>query len=93
MRVTYSGLAQARDAGASAGLTDRRQSAARAAKKAETVELARLRRENSRLQAELSKTQTALDIMGKAHALLELLSESADIAATPNPSSPRRSRR
>lgn len=84
---------KARDAGVAAGLTDRRQSAARAAKKAETAELARLRRENSRLQAELSKTQTALDIMGKAHALLELLSESADTAATPNTSSPRRSRR
>jgi transposase len=84
---------KARDAGVAAGLTDRRQSAARAAKKAETAELARLQRENARLQAELSKTQTALSIMGKAHALLELLSESADTAPTPNPSWPRRSRR
>jgi transposase len=84
---------KARDAGAAAGLTDRRQSAARAAKKAETAEFARLQRENARLQAELAKTQTALQIMGKAHALLELLSESADTAPTPNPSSPRRSRR
>lgn len=84
---------KARDAGAGAGLTDRRQSAARAAKKTETAELARLQRENARLQAELSKTKTALDIMGKAHALLELLSESADTAPTSNPSSPRRSRR
>ena len=69
---------KARDAGAAAGLTDRRQAAARAAKKAENAELARLQRENARLQAELAKTQTALEIMGKAHALLELLSESAD---------------
>lgn len=84
---------KARDAGVAAGLTDRRQSAARAAKKAETAELARLQRENARLQAELSKTQTALSIMGKAHALLELLSESADTAPTPTPSSLRRSRR
>jgi transposase len=84
---------KARDAGAAAGLTDRRQAAARAAKKAENAELARLQRENARLQAELSKTQTALSIMGKAHALLELLSESAEATPTPNPSSPRRSRR
>jgi transposase len=84
---------KARDAGASAGLTDRRQSAARAAKKAENAELARLQRENARLQAKLTKTETALSIMGKAHALLELLSESADSAPMPNPSSPRHSRR
>ncbi|MEO3781527.1 hypothetical protein ABGB16_33075 [Micromonospora sp. B11E3] len=61
---------KARDAGVAAGLTDRRQSAARAAKKAETAELARLQRENARLQAELSKTQTALSIMGKVPWLL-----------------------
>jgi transposase-like protein len=77
---------KARDAGAAAGLVDRRQSAARAAQTAESAELARLRRQNARLEAELAKTQTALDIMGKAHALLELLSESADTAPTPNPS-------
>jgi transposase-like protein len=84
---------KARDAGVAAGLTDRRQSAARAAKKPETAELARPQRENARLQAELSKTQTALSIMGKTHVLLELLSESADTAPTPNPSWSRRSRR
>ncbi|MFV2104965.1 hypothetical protein [Micromonospora sp. LOL_024] len=56
---------KARDAGASAGLTDRRQSASRAAKKAENAELARLQRENARLQAKLAKTETALQIMGK----------------------------
>lgn len=84
---------KARDAGVAAGLTDRRQSAVRAAQKAETAELARLRRENARLEAELSKTQTALEIMGKAHALLELLSGSADTAPMPNPSSARRRRR
>ncbi|WP_433619586.1 hypothetical protein ACQP2P_28085 [Dactylosporangium sp. CA-139114] len=74
-------------------MTDRRQAAARAGKKAENAELARLQRENARLQAKLAKTETALQIMGKAHALLELLSESADAAPSPNPSSPRRSRR
>ena len=84
---------KARDAGAAAGLTDRRQAAARAAKKAENAELARLQRENARLQAELNKTQTALQIMGKAHALLELLSESAEATPMPTPSSPRPRRR
>ncbi|MGI5185439.1 hypothetical protein ACQEVZ_55770 [Dactylosporangium sp. CA-152071] len=61
---------KARDAGAAAGLTDRRQSAARAAKKAENAELARLQRENARLQAKLAKTETALSIMGKVPSLL-----------------------
>lgn len=47
-------------------------------KSAEQVELERLRKRNEKLEAELAKTQLALDITGKAHALLELLSESAD---------------
>ena len=38
----------------------------------------RLQRDNDRLRRELAKTQAALDVVGKAHALLELLSESAD---------------
>jgi hypothetical protein len=37
-----------------------------------------LRRENERLARELARTKAALEIMGKAHALLELLSESAE---------------
>jgi transposase len=81
---------KARDAGAAAGLVDRRQSAQRARKSAEVAELARLRRHNARLEAELAKTRTALDIMGKAHALLGLLSESADAPMSPPLSSPRR---
>ena len=44
----------------------------------EQLELERLRRQNEKLQADLKKTRMALDIMGKAHALLEELSESAD---------------
>ena len=32
----------------------------------------------AKAEAELARTQAALDIMGKAHALLETLSESAD---------------
>jgi transposase-like protein len=45
---------------------------------AEQVEIARLTRENARLNKRLNTTETALDIMGKAHALLESLSERAD---------------
>src|SRR5215210_74397 len=44
----------------------------------EAAEVERLRRQNERLAAELSRTKAALEIMGKAHALLESLSESAD---------------
>ncbi len=45
---------------------------------AEQVELDRLRKKNAKLQSELQRTKLALEITGKAHALLELLSESAD---------------
>ena len=41
-------------------------------------EVDRLRKKNERLGAELEKTRTALDIMGKVHALLEGISKSAD---------------
>jgi transposase len=50
----------------------------RGGKSAEAAELERLRKQNERLAKELARSQAALDIMGKAHALLELLSESAD---------------
>jgi transposase-like protein len=46
-------------------------------KSAEQVELEKLRRRNAKLESDLTKTRLALDIMGKAHALLEELSESA----------------
>ena len=64
-----------RDTGALAGLapsprTDKRT--------AGDVELNRSRRQVVRLEAELARTKMALEIMGKAHALLELISESAD---------------
>ena len=42
------------------------------------AELDRSRRRVARLEGELERTKLALDIMGKAHALLELISESAD---------------
>ena len=50
----------------------------RAKRTPEQIENDRLRRENGRLSRELSQTRTALQIVGKAHALLETLSESAD---------------
>jgi transposase len=45
---------------------------------AEQAEIARLTRELARANKRLGITETALDIMGKAHALLENLSERAD---------------
>jgi transposase len=65
-----------------------RQGLARKSKKrrsAEEVELERLRRQNERLARELKRTQTALEITGKVHALLEQLSESADIETRSKP--------
>jgi transposase len=52
--------------------------ALRRRKSAEQVELEKLRKRNEQLEAELKKSKLALEITGKAHALLELLSESAD---------------
>jgi transposase-like protein len=70
---------RARDAGVLAGNnTDPTPPERRQKKNAEQIELAKLRRQNEKLQAELKKTRMALDIMGKAHALLEEISESAD---------------
>ena len=58
-------------------------------KSAEAEEIARLRAENRKLQArnerlsrDLGKTKTALDIAGKAFALLEEISNSADSDAS-----------
>lgn len=65
---------KARDAGARRGLTARPKSK----RSPEQVEVQRLRRRTERLEAELARTKLALEITGKAHALLELLSESAD---------------
>jgi transposase len=60
-------------------------------KSADAAELARLRAENKKLlaknqklSAQLGKTKTALSIAGKAFALLEEISESADSDTTPN---------
>jgi transposase-like protein len=55
------------------GSKDRRR------RSAEQAELDKLRAKNAKLELELKRTKMALEITGKAHALLELLSESADI--------------
>jgi transposase len=69
---------RARDAGAlTTGPTDPAAAVRRPKKTAEQIELDKLRRRNAQLEADLTKTRLALDIMGKAHALLEELSESA----------------
>jgi len=66
---------KARDSGALAGLAP----ASRPARKsAEQLENAKLKARAERAERELAKTRAALEIVGKAHALLELLSESAD---------------
>lgn len=62
------------EAGAREGLARRSKQRRSAAE----VELEKLRAKNRRLEAELAKTKTALEITGKVHALLEQLSESAD---------------
>lgn len=64
---------KARAAGALGGLAPK----PKARRSPEQVELERLRRRNERLEVELKRTQTALEITGKVHALLEQLSESA----------------
>jgi len=53
---------------------------------AEQAEVERLRRQNEKLARDLARTQAALEIMGKAHALLELLSESAEQTREPGSS-------
>lgn len=64
-----------RDRGALAGLAPKGRPAKRSA---EQVELDRARKRIDRLEQELERTKLALEITGKAHALLELISESAD---------------
>ncbi len=71
-----------RDRGATAGLAGKARPSKRTA---EQVELDRLRRRNARLEVELKRTKTALEITGKVHALLEAISESADTEPRPKP--------
>ena len=70
---------RARDAGAlTGGSAESAAPVKRAKRSAEQVELEKLRRRNEKLESDLKKTRMALDIMGKAHALLAELSESAE---------------
>jgi transposase-like protein len=66
---------QARDAGALGGLETRTRQPKR---QSAEVELEKLKRRHERTEAELARTRLALEIMGKASALLESLAESAD---------------
>ena len=62
---------KARDSGALGALRP-------AKKTAEQLENAKLKARAERAERELAKTQAALEIVGEAHALLDMLSESAD---------------
>lgn len=73
---------KARAAGARDGLAAKPKPPRRSA---EQAELEKLRRRNARLEAELERTKTALEITGKVHALLEQLSESATPENKPKP--------
>jgi len=68
----------AREAGALESLVDHRTAPARAKKSAAEVENEKLRRQVERLQKDLARNKAALEVMGKASALLEMISESAD---------------
>ena len=64
-----------RDNAANGALAPKKRSSKRTA---ESVELEKLRRRNERLEAEVARSRRALEIMGKANALLQAISESAD---------------
>ncbi|WUH89757.1 hypothetical protein OG900_06140 [Streptomyces sp. NBC_00433] len=68
----------ARDAGALEKLVDKRTSPARPKRPAAGAENERLRRQVERLEKEPARNKAALEVMGKASALLETISESAD---------------
>lgn len=67
---------RAAEAGAAAGL-------APAVKDRRDREIEQLRRRAEKAEAELARTKAALDIVGKAHALLESLSESTGAPKPP----------
>jgi transposase len=66
---------RARDNAAKAALAPNTRTSKRSK---EAVELERLRRRNAQLEAELARSKKVSEIMGKAHALLQAISESAD---------------
>lgn len=68
---------RARDAGTLTG-PPRSTPAVTRGKSAEQTEIEQLRRQNERLAADLARNKAALEIMGKTHAFLQLLSENAE---------------
>jgi transposase len=54
------------------------QPSRRPKRSSEQIEMDKLRARNAGLETELARTRLALEITGKAHALLEMLSASAD---------------
>lgn len=78
-------IAEWRKARDTAGLDALAPKGRPAKRSAEQVELEKLRRRTARLEAELARTRLALEITGKAHALLEMLSESADTETKSKP--------
>jgi hypothetical protein len=76
---------KARDSGSltsSAAAADAVRAMAHKGRPAGEAENERLRKRLAKAEAKLGQTRAALDIMGKAFALLELLSESADSPKT-----------
>ena len=74
--------AKARDAEA-AGQTYRRVRKSRSKDATTAARAVKLEAENARLTRKLEQTQAALDVMGKAHRLLELLSDSSSAQSQP----------
>jgi transposase len=66
---------RARDAGALAGL---KQPRGRPAADPRDAQIARLRKENAKLEQELAKARFVVDVQSKLQALLETISEGAD---------------
>jgi transposase len=73
---------RARDAGALAGL---KQPRGRPAPDPRDAQIARLRKENAKLEQELAKARFVVDVQSKLQALLETISESADTEPGSNP--------
>lgn len=78
LSLTCQGVAGGPGRGALENLVDRRTSPARAKKSPAEVENEKLRQQVGRLEKDLARNKAALEVMGKASALLEVISESAD---------------
>jgi len=74
--------AKARDA-ATEGRPYRRDRKPRSKESSSAGRLVKLEAENKRLERQLAQTQAALRVMGKAHELLEMLSESTNESRPP----------